>query len=326
MSHATLNLPRATFSGGKEGGVKTTIEYRGSRRIAFPDKKGPQPKDGETWTYIVLNQNQTKTVWFIRCVALVSEAPQAAISSTGKPATTATAADAEARSLQILTEPQLGASGSLKLGDLGALYRIRTASTDQHLLAVTAGLERVRSMISDVDRRKSDARVSLYELISAVGDAYGPITSAGEIDIVVEVAKQLIAARAEKEQLRVEDRRYASMRSQVARIRKSDGKLPENLSDASLSALKASLEARRKALKDTLEDETNRSQLNRLEIKLIDHIDFLWSAPSVVLIQIDEVITIVNEMTTLESERQSLLEDLASLVDMYEERMAELVK
>ncbi len=308
MSHATLNLPRATFSGGKEGGVKTTIEYRGSRRIAFPDKKGPQPKDGETWTYIVLNQNQTKTVWFIRCVALVSEAQS--VTSSG--ATTAANAEASAAAILAELQPTGLERKTVKLGDLGAQVRCRAAKTDEHLLAVTEGLARVQGLIAKTRQKDTAARASLHELIPFA------------FDRGVKVAKQLIAARAEKKQLRVDELRYVSMRYKVVRILKSSFEVPDELSDVSLTLFKKSLEARRQALNELLGDPS--FKFNQLEKDLAEYVNNWLADHDTIRNQIERVVTIIGEMTTIESARQSLLEDLASLVDMYEERMAELVK
>ncbi len=105
MSNATSNLPRATFSAAKDGGVKTFVEYRESSRIAFPSKRmGGKPEVGETWTYMVIDDNKAHTVWIVKCVDRVSEAPQSATSPTGKPAATTVAA--AARALQTCTEPR----------------------------------------------------------------------------------------------------------------------------------------------------------------------------------------------------------------------------
>lgn len=48
-----------------DSAVKT--EFRVSGRIAFPDRRGPQPKAGETWIVSIAAENPKKTVFFLTC-------------------------------------------------------------------------------------------------------------------------------------------------------------------------------------------------------------------------------------------------------------------
>ena len=55
----------AQFVAGKQG-VKARFGVNG--RIAFPDRLGPQPQIGETWTVRIVGENPRQTVYFLACI------------------------------------------------------------------------------------------------------------------------------------------------------------------------------------------------------------------------------------------------------------------
>lgn len=52
-------------------GVKSEARVRG--RIAFVDKRGPQPNVGEFWRVFIRGENPTKTVYFLTCIEKVDQ-------------------------------------------------------------------------------------------------------------------------------------------------------------------------------------------------------------------------------------------------------------
>lgn len=205
MSNATPNLPQATFSAAKGGGVKTFIEYRGfPSRIAFPSEKfGGQPEDGETWTYIVLSENRAKTIWVIRCVDRVSEASQPASSVVTNHGAEV---DVEIRARQILDEPHSASlkQKTVKLGDWRDLMRSRAACTDHHIRAVAGGLEQVLEMIADTSGKEKNARASLAAIIT------------GSFEQALNAARRVIELRAEGKNLSADDRPFNEHESELA--------------------------------------------------------------------------------------------------------------
>lgn len=52
-------------------GVKSEARVQG--RIAFPDKRSPQPNAGEFWRVFIRGENPTKTVFFLTCIEKVDQ-------------------------------------------------------------------------------------------------------------------------------------------------------------------------------------------------------------------------------------------------------------
>lgn len=70
-----------------DSAVKT--ELRVSGRIAFPDRRGPQPKAGETWIVSIAAENPKKTVFFLTCHELAPAVDTTPTSSTNPSSTNA---------------------------------------------------------------------------------------------------------------------------------------------------------------------------------------------------------------------------------------------
>ncbi|MBC7997513.1 MAG: hypothetical protein IAF58_06205 [Leptolyngbya sp.] len=70
-----------------DSAVKT--EFRVSGRIAFPDRRGLQPKAGETWIVSIAAENPKKTVFFLTCHELAPAVDTTSTPSTNPPSTNA---------------------------------------------------------------------------------------------------------------------------------------------------------------------------------------------------------------------------------------------
>lgn len=58
------------FVEAQNGGVM--VEYRISGKVAFPERKGPQPKAGDIWQCKIAGQNPAQSVYFVTCLKFIS--------------------------------------------------------------------------------------------------------------------------------------------------------------------------------------------------------------------------------------------------------------
>lgn len=58
------------FVASQTGGVM--VEYRISGKVAFPEKRGPQPKVGDVWQCKIAGENPAHSVFFVTCLKFIS--------------------------------------------------------------------------------------------------------------------------------------------------------------------------------------------------------------------------------------------------------------
>lgn len=230
----------ATFVPANSG-LQTAQRVNGRR--TFPDRKGPQPKDGEKWSVKLSGQNPSGTVHFVVCLSRIEETPvTVAAPKPAKPvhATVKTAAGHTAyeRALSWLTPVK-----SVGLADLAFVMAQKQSLSDGVCLALRGTIQ---GLVETVDEsRKTAARLK------------GRFEEQGRWDSLGESARELVTARDTMKKL-LDDKAVLSRDTlDYARLCKQVKAQPEG-ADSTLAdqaaAVKATLDARRSALKTAIEE------------------------------------------------------------------------
>lgn len=236
----------ATFVPAKNG--LQTAE-RVNKRRAFPDRKGPQPNNGETWKVKLSGQNPSGTVHFVVCLSRVEEtpvediAPQAARNNAAKSArpvdTTVRAAGGNVYERAVAWLTPVKNAG---LSDLAFVVSQRHMLTDSVCLDLR---EFIKGIIDAIDENRGVAQ-RLQQRFSELG----------RWNSLGEQARELVTARATMAKLLADKAVLAKDTLDYARLCKRV-KAQTEVSDTTLADeaafVKAALDERRAALKSGIE-------------------------------------------------------------------------
>lgn len=325
MSKLTLT---ATFlRSGK--GFKTEEKIDGplGARHGILDRRSRRDvKHNEEWSFHIFGASKVDAkdsrdpVYFVFLVEKIADAPTMKsiierVNNAGKTTTLKTAAttsDAEARAKSLFAPI---VADSKDLASLGKVFARKKAETDVEARAIAGGIGCMEGMLAT---NRAD-EVFYTDKLKAL------ITT--DFDEGMACAVRVADARREKESLLADGRKYASMRSQAARIKGKSGELPAHLSDEALGTIEQQLDSRRAALKELLADHDGKvdTTLNKLDRDLLNFVDPWWSDRQEARTKVDETVSLVGELARIRKDRDEHLDTLAELVNQYEARLTALI-
>lgn len=318
------NLWTATFkSSGKTFRTALPVDGPlGPRRAILDKRSRTDVKSGEEWSFHIFGASKVDPnrdpIYYAFLVEKLADAPVNArrgvhyASISVKPWTPTHPGNAEERARSLFAPVE---SDGKDLKSLGKVFARKKAETDNEARAIASGIGCMEDMLK---RNRADEGFVLEKLRAHIQN---------DFDDGMACALRVVAARAEKESLLTDGRKYASMRSQAKRIKDKNGALPENLSDEVLDKVGQELDTRRAALKSLVADHDGKvdTTLNALDRALLDFVNPWWGDRQEARSQVDEVCSLVEVLNRIRKERDEHLDSLASLVDMYQARMTALI-
>lgn len=336
------NLWTATFNrSGKTFRTVEAVDGPLAMRRAILDKRSrTDVKSGEEWSFHIFGASKVDPdrdpIYYAFLVEKLADAPAKIRSgmhfasgrvdkaftkfatsaaddqSSVKPWTSTLPSNAEERAKSLFAPIERDGKD---LKSLGKIFARKKAETDNEAVAIAGGIGCMEDLLK---RNRADEAFVIEKLQALIQN---------DFDDGMACAVRVVAARAEKESLLSDGRKYASMRSQAKRIKDKNGALPENLSDEALNKVGQELDTRRAALKSLVADHDGKvdTTLNKLDRALLDFVNPWWGDRQEARSQVDEVCSRVGILNRIRKEREEHLDSLASLVDMYQARMTALI-
>jgi len=297
----------------------------GPRRAILDRRSRTDVKSGEEWSFNIFGASKVDAnrdpIYFAFLVEKLADAPTmksiiARVNNAGKSKTVvvaaATVSDAEARAKSLFAPI---VADSKDLASLGKVFGRKKAEVDSEARAIAGGIGCMEDLLK---RNRADEEFVLNKLKALMPN---------DFDEGMACAMSIAEARKEKESLLGDGRKYASMCSQAKRIKDKSGDLPTHLSSEALGAIEEQLNTRRAALKSLVADQDGKvdTTLNKLDRSLLNFVDPWWSDKQEARTKVDETVALVGVLAGIRKEQQEHLDSLASLVNMYEARLAALI-
>lgn len=297
----------------------------GPRRAILDKRSRTDVKSGEEWSFHIFGASKVDPdrdpIYYAFLVEKLADAPARRgvhfapgrlNEASAMPRTATLPSNAEERAKSLFAPV---ATDGKDLKSLGKIFARKKAETDNEARAIAGGIGCMEDLLK---RNRADEGFVVEKLKAHIQN---------DFDDGMACAVRVVEARAQKESLLADGRKYASLRSQAKRIKDKNGVLPENLSDEALDKVGQELDTRRATLKSLVADHDGKvdATLNKLDRALLDFVNPWWSDKQEARSQVDEVCSLVGILHRIRKEREEHLDSLASLVDMYEARMTALV-